>query len=170
MSCDWCFLTVIRVGFCYFEMLGGITFTGAQFPADISVFLFLGRRSICAQNTPVIRAVISPSLHLWSLSFSAGCVCFAAPALFDKGLFDIFLTPFITMKYVLAKVSCIFELSCCEVCVFLQWLPIIKSILTSEVGGCKNRKCPSREGALHHKSPLPDWTALFIKMREYIHF
>lgn len=115
-------------------------------------FLFLGRCSICAQNAPVIvrRCDITVTSPLISVFLSRVRLLYSSASVWQR--FVPYFLHTVTMKYIhllplhiLAKVSCIFELSYWEDCVFLslQWLLVIKSvfesILTSKVGGCKNR-------------------------------
>lgn len=88
-SCHWThsFLLLRDVGWNYIHLC---SISSWHF-----CFLFLGRCSICAQNTPVIvrRCDITVTSPLISVSLSRVYVCFTALALFDKGLFDIFFTP-----------------------------------------------------------------------------
>jgi len=136
-ACDWCFLPVIHV-------ICGITFTCAWFPADICFRRVFDWRS----HSPVIVQVWYYCHFTSALSFSTGCIWFTALALFDKGLFNIFYSPSqwnifsfflcIFCLHIMVQVSCIFELRC--VCVFLNCSKsVFENILTSKVGGCKNR-------------------------------
>lgn len=139
-SCHWThsFLLLRDVGWNYIHLC---SISSWHF-----CFLFLGRCSICAQNTPVIvrRCDITVTSPLISVSLSRVRLLYSSGSVWQR--FVRYFLHTVTMKYIhLLPLHILAKVSYCEVCVFLslQWLLIVKSvfesILTSKVGGCKNR-------------------------------